>query len=339
MINKAAYDTLKPMRSANWQQQLRDAIRDPAVLFKMLDLPMHATHLPQRSLREFPLMIPQGFVHRIRSNSPDDPLLRQVLPLADEDDEQPGFTRDPVGEVERRPAPGLLYKYHGRALLITTGACAVHCRYCFRRHFPYGEQNAASDNWDVPLALLARDHSIKEIILSGGDPLVLGDNKLFGLIRQLEQIPHLQRLRIHSRIPVVLPERITDEFIDGLVRSTLTPVLVIHSNHPDEIDHQVAGTLRRIRNAGLVLLNQSVQLHGVNDRWETLAALSESLFDCGVLPYYLHMLDPVAGAAHFQVPMETSIAIMECLRSHLPGYLVPKLVREQTGAPYKIPIL
>lgn len=339
MIYKAAYDTLKTMSRANWQEQLRNAVRDPAMLFKELDLTMGPESLPHASLQDFPLMVPRRWLKRINSGNLDDPLLRQVLPLAEEDTEHPGFTLDPVGESARRPAPGLLQKYHGRALLITTGACAVHCRYCFRRHFPYADDNVVSNNWNASLELLAEDPGISEIILSGGDPLVLGEEKLAGLIQRLEHIPHLQRLRIHSRIPVVLPERITDELIDLLLRSRLTPVLVIHCNHPDELDPQVIASLQRFRNAGIVVLNQSVLLNGINDSWEIIATLNESLFHCGVLPYYLHLLDPVAGAAHFQVPMETASAIVEQLRRHLPGYLVPKMVREQSGAPYKIPIL
>ena len=339
MIYKAAYDTLKTMSRANWQEQLRNAVRDPVILFKELDMTMTPESLPYNALQEFPLMVPRRWLARIGSGNLDDPLLRQVLPLAAEDTEHPGFSRDPVGESARRQAPGLLQKYHGRALLITTGACAIHCRYCFRRHFPYADENVVSNNWNASLDLLAADPGISEIILSGGDPLVLGEEKLSGLIQRLERIPHLQRLRIHSRIPVVLPERITDELIAALLRSRLTPVLVIHCNHPNELDDQVATILHRIRKAGIVVLNQSVLLRGVNDSPEIIATLSERLFQYGVLPYYLHLLDPVTGAAHFQVPMETASAIMEQLRRHLPGYLVPRLVREQAGAPYKLPLL
>lgn len=339
MINKAAYDTLKTMSSANWQEQLRNTVRNPTVLADLLNLPVSGLQLPEKSLRDFPLKVPRGFVDRMQKNTLDDPLLRQVLPLAAEDGERPGFNRDPVGEATSHRAPGLLQKYHGRALLITTGACAVHCRYCFRRHFPYGEGSAVGDNWHIALELLARDPGISEVILSGGDPLVLGDEKLLGLIQRLDRIPQLRRLRIHSRIPVVLPERITVDLIASLLQIRLTPVLVIHCNHPGELDSQVTDALLQIRQAGIVVLNQSVLLNGVNDSWETIASLSERLFQCGVLPYYLHLLDPVAGAAHFQVSMETPAAIMEELRKHLPGYLVPRLVREQAGAPYKIPVL
>lgn len=309
------------------------------MLVELLGLTGSRLQLAEKSLQEFPLKVPPGFIDRMRKNDPDDPLLRQVLPQAEEDVDRPGFTRDPVGETLRHPTPGLLQKYNGRALLITTGACAVHCRYCFRRHFPYGHENPATAHWKQALESLAQDSSVNEIILSGGDPLVLADDKLFDLIRRLEVIPHLKRLRIHSRMPVVVPERITDELISGLSASRLTPVLVIHCNHPNEINNQVAAALTRLRRAGIVLLNQSVLLQGVNDHWEPLAALSESLFDYGVLPYYLHVLDPVAGAAHFYVPVETATKILEDLRIHLPGYLVPRLVREQIGAPYKIPLL
>jgi len=318
---------------------MRTPVREPARLIELLKLTGSGLQLPEKSLQEFPLKVPPGFIDRMQKNNPDDPLLRQVLPLALEDDDHPGFTRDPVGELARHPAPGLLQKYNGRALLITTGACAVHCRYCFRRHFPYGDENASTAHWKKALESLAQDSSINEIILSGGDPLVLADDKLFDLVHRLQVIPHLKRLRIHSRIPVVLPERITEELISGLSTSRLKPVLVIHCNHPNEINNQVTAVLTRIRRAGIVVLNQSVLLQGVNDHWEPLATLSERLFDYGVLPYYLHMLDPVAGAAHFHVSMESASAIMEGLHIHLPGYLVPRLVREQAGAPYKIPIL
>ena len=318
---------------------MRTLVREPATLAELLELSTSGLQLPANSLQEFPIKIPLGFIERMQKRNPDDPLLRQVLPVAAEDQEHTGFTKDPVGELGPNMVPGLLRKYHGRALLITTGACAVHCRYCFRRHFPYGEQSASRENWKNTLESLAGDESISEIILSGGDPLILGDEKLFDLIRRLEEIPHLKRLRIHTRIPVVLPERITSEFIDGLTHSRFTTVLVIHCNHPNELDDKVGGALARFRQAGIVILNQSVLLQGVNNHWQPLAALSEGLFEYGVLPYYLHMLDPVAGAAHFHVPIGTAREIMEDLRVHLPGYLVPRLVREQSGAPYKIPVL
>ena len=339
MINKAAYDTLKSMSRANWLEQLRGAVRDPEALNRMLGLDPDGSELPARSLREFPLLVPRNWVERIAYGNKNDPLLRQVLPLAAEDQAHAGFSRDPLGEAGRLQAPGLLQKYHGRALLVTTGACAIHCRYCFRRHFPYAAENGARDNWDGALEQLARDPDLSEIILSGGDPLVLADDRLLTLIQRLEQLPQLQRLRIHSRVPVILPERVTDELLQALSRTRLIPVLVIHCNHPEELDQHAGSALERLRQAGIVLLNQSVLLRGINDSWETIAALSERLLRYGVLPYYLHLLDPVDGAAHFHVPMADAAVIMEALRRHLPGYLVPRLVREQAGAPYKLPLL
>ena len=247
VIGKAAYDTLKSMIRSNWQEQLRSSVRETAKLVELLDLSASGLRLPEKSLLEFPVKVPRTFIDRIKTPTPDDPVLRQVLPLDAEDLEFPAFTRDPLGEHDRQPAPGLLRKYYGRALLITTGACAVHCRYCFRRYFPYAEQTASRDNWKKPLDLLARDESINEIILSGGDPLILDNEKLSGLIQRLERISHLKRLRIHSRIPVVLPDRITTGLIDVLMQSRFTTVLVIHCNHPNELNDKVGEALTRFR--------------------------------------------------------------------------------------------
>ena len=338
VINKAAYDTLKSMQSANWQEQIRTSIKSPETLLKHLDICSREIDLSVNSLRHFPVKVPLGFVDRMQKGNPADPLLRQVLPLAAEDEDLPHFSSDPVGELARRTGTGILHKYHGRALLITTGACAIHCRYCFRRHFPYEEEHTTG-NWGKPLEYLGKDTSIKEIILSGGDPLALSDTKLLNLINRLAAIPAIKRLRIHSRIPVVIPARVTDDLVQVLSQSRLTPIAVIHCNHPGELDERVGDALIKLRNAGIVVLNQSVMLKGVNDDWNTIAALCERLIEYGVLPYYLHMLDPVAGAAHFNVPDEAAGTIMEDLRIHLPGFLVPRLVREQAGAPYKIPIL
>ena len=339
MINKAAYDTLKSMQRANWQDQIRLPIKDPLTLLKQLDIPSGQIDLPVASLNSFPLKVPQPFLDRIKKGDPHDPLLRQVLPLAAEDVEQPGFTTDPVGELERRRATGILHKYYGRALMLTTGACAIHCRYCFRRHFPYNGGIAATGDWSEAMDYLTQDNSIREVILSGGDPLVMSDDKLSVLFDKLETIPHLQRLRIHTRLPVVIPNRITAELVSKLSGLRLKPIVVIHCNHANELDDTAVTALVQIREAGIVVLNQSVLLKGVNDQWEVIASLCERMFASGVLPYYLHMLDRVAGSAHFDVAMETATAIMEKLRIYLPGYLVPRLVREQSGAPYKIPVL
>ncbi|MFZ1642955.1 MAG: EF-P beta-lysylation protein EpmB, partial [Candidatus Contendobacter sp.] len=249
-----------------------------------------------------------------------------------------GFVADPVGDRAAQAAPGVLHKYHGRALLLVTGACAVHCRYCFRREYPYAESHAGVDRWRPALAYLAGDSSLREVILSGGDPLSLSDRRLSALLVELDRIPHLERLRIHSRLPIVLPERVDDGLLEQLTRTRLRPVLVVHVNHPREIDDLVRVALARLAAAGVTLLNQSVLLHGVNDSAAVLAELSEALFAARVLPYYLHLLDPVCGAAHFYVNKTEASAMMKVLRQRLPGYLAPRLVCEQPGQPAKTPV-
>lgn len=314
-----------------WQQDLAEAVRDPAELLQMLELSPDLLAPALRAGRDFPLRVPRSYVARMRKGDPDDPLLRQVLPLAAEDVQSPGFITDPVGDLQAMPRPGLLHKYHGRALLITTGACAVHCRYCFRRHFPYGEANPAAGQWQAALDHIAGDPSLKEIILSGGDPLSLSDARLAALAEQLAAIPHVRRLRIHTRLPIVLPSRVNQELTGWLTDSPLQKVLVVHANHAREIDAETAKALRDLKNCDVTLLNQSVLLRGVNDSAETLAALSETLYEVGVLPYYLHLLDKVQGAAHFDVPEVEARRLLTLLRDRLPGYLVPRLVREIEG--------
>jgi EF-P beta-lysylation protein EpmB len=319
-----------------WQRELASAIRDPAELLACLGLEGGQLRLP--TAQDFPLRVPRGFVARMRHGDADDPLLRQVLPLADESQRVPGFGTDPVGDAAAHAACGVLHKYHGRALLVTTGVCAVHCRYCFRRAFPYDEALAARDDWQAALDYLAADASIEEVILSGGDPLVLADHKLAALSARLDAIPHLRRLRIHTRLPIVLPERVCDELLDWLTRTRLATVMVMHANHSNEIDAGVRTALARLRDAGFTLLNQSVLLRGVNDCVDALAQLSAVLFEAGVLPYYLHMLDRVQGASHFEVEEGAAHALHAALKARLPGYLVPRLVREVAGMPYKQPI-
>jgi EF-P beta-lysylation protein EpmB len=267
-----------------------------------------------------------------------DPLLRQVLPSRAERIPADGYLLDPVGDGAATRLPGLIQKYRGRALLMVHGACAVHCRYCFRRHYSYADLGATDPRLQGALAAIAADPSLTEVILSGGDPLLLDDPGLGSLLARLDAIPHLRRLRIHSRLPVVLPERVTDELCRSLQGLRLSPVLVIHTNHPQELGANAAASLARLRTGGVTLLNQSVLLRGINASVDTLAVLSEQLFACGVLPYYLHQLDPVQGAAHFQVPDEEALALLETLRSRLPGYLVPRLVREVAGEPAKRPL-
>lgn len=320
---------------APWQQALADVVRDPAELLRMLRLDPALLPAARRAAELFPLRVPRGFVARMTPQDPDDPLLRQVLPLDLEGATVPGYGTDPVGDAMARSAPGVLQKYHGRALLIATGACAVHCRYCFRRHYPYETDNAARAGWQDALSHLRAAADVTEVILSGGDPLTLSDRRLGALTAQLDAMPSLRRLRVHSRLPVVLPARIDDGLLRWLAGIRLSTVLVIHANHPREIDHSVAAALARLRAAGVTLLNQSVLLRGVNDQAQTLAELSERLFQCGVLPYYLHLLDPVAGAAHFDVPEPAAQRLHRQLAARLPGYLVPRLAREEAGAPGK----
>jgi EF-P beta-lysylation protein EpmB len=286
----------------------------------------------------FQMRVPRSFVQRMRRGDPDDPLLRQVLPLHAELEESPSYTADPVGERAALLAPGLLQKYRGRALLITTAACAVHCRYCFRREFPYAEQSDESSRWSRALAQIARDDSIEEVILSGGDPLSLSDHRLASLTDAIEKISHVRRLRVHTRQPIVLPSRV-DAGLTAWLRGLKLPIVfVLHTNHPNEIDTEVREACVTLRGTGVTLLNQTVLLRGINDDQSVLAELSRQLFDAGVLPYYLHVLDRVRGAAHFDVQEEQARILAGALASELPGYLVPRLVREVHGAPAKIPL-
>lgn len=310
-----------------------------AELLQRLQLDNEHPPLADKGAAGFPLRVPPAYLGQIRAGDPHDPLLRQILPLAAEDNPTAGFGFDPVGDLQSQKEPGLLHKYHGRVLLTLTGACAIHCRYCFRRHFPYAESNPARGAWSGVLQYLQHDTSISEIIFSGGDPLSLPDHRLAGLTGGLQRIAHLKRLRIHSRMPVVLPERITDTFIDWLTGLALKPVLVVHINHAREIGNAAADSLRALHEAGIHLLNQAVLLKDVNDSVEALADLSEKLFDNDVLPYYLHLLDAVDGAAHYEVEERAAAHLLNGLRMRLPGYLVPRLVREDAGMPYKMPVL
>lgn len=327
-----------PAQPVRWQHLWRDAVTDPLELLRLLDLQDHAETLLSQENTGFALRVPRGFVARMRRGDAADPLLAQVLPSAAELGEVPGFSHDAVGDLESRAGIGVLHKYAGRALLIASGSCAVHCRYCFRRHFPYAEQTAAAHNWGAALAYLAGDPSISEVILSGGDPLSLSTAKLAGLTDGLQRIAHIRRLRIHTRLPVVLPERIDADFRMWLERVPLQKVIVLHANHPNEIDASVLEACAALRASGATLLNQAVLLAGINDCAQTLADLSERLFDGGVLPYYLHQLDRVSGAAHFEVSDAVALSIIAALRQRLPGYLVPRLVREVAGAAHKLAV-
>ncbi len=322
-------------QAPQWQHALREAFTRPADLLDYLQIDPALPALALDRLRDFPLRVPRGFAARMRKGDPADPLFLQVWPRPQESDQVPGFGLDAVGDLHKTRDGGVIHKYQGRALLITTGACAVHCRYCFRRHFPYSDQLAAREQWREALETLAGDPSIEEVILSGGDPLSLSDDKLAGLYEALEQIPHLRRLRIHTRQPIVLPERVDERLLQWLARGRLQKVIVLHVNHPQELDESVEKALQPLRALQIPLLNQSVLLRGINDSAQTLRNLSEKLFAYGILPYYLHMVDRVEGAAHFEVDVEAARRLASELVALVPGYLMPRLAREDAGAASK----
>lgn len=321
---------------ATWKHALRTAIRDPATLGARLALPQALDAGAAEAARSFPVVVPESFLARMRPGDPLDPLLAQVLPRGVENEPAAGFVPDPLGERAALSAPGLIQKYHGRALLLASSVCAVHCRYCFRRHFPYTEARAGLAAIEPALAAIAADPELEEVILSGGDPLVLDDPTLARLAQRLAAIPHVRRLRVHTRLPIVIPQRVTPGLIDALTATRLTPIVVVHANHPAELTGDCAHALQTLRRAGLLLLNQSVLLAGINDDADVLAELSHRLNDCGVLPYYLHQLDPVAGAAHFHVPSSRGRTIVAELHRRLPGYAVPRYVVEIPGAEGKV---
>lgn len=336
MVARTAQPCQSPTREGedadlHWKGELARAFRAVPDLLRYLglkpgDIPgLDPTPVGLRFL------VPRGFAALMKAGDSGDPLLLQVLPLMAEQVRAEGFGQDPVGDGAATRIPGLIQKYAHRALLMAQSACAIHCRYCFRRHYPYTDLGASGPRLATALEVIAADATLNEVILSGGDPLLLDDRALGALLERLDAIPHLRRLRIHSRLPVVLPERVTEGLCRTLSRLRLSPVVVIHANHPRELGTATARALSRMRVTGTTLLNQSVLLRGINDRAATLAELSERLFALGVLPYYLHQLDPVQGAAHFQVPDAEALAVIEDLRSALPGYLVPRLVREIPG--------
>lgn len=319
-----------------WQTEMAQAVTSAETLVTALGLDPALIPLARAAAEKFGLRVPVGYIARMRHGDANDPLLRQVLPIGEESAVVPEFGPDPVGEQSARRAPGLLQKYRGRALLITTSACAIHCRYCFRREFDYAGQVSDGPRFREALDEIAGDPSLEEIILSGGDPLSLGDSRLTSLTDELAKIPHIRRLRVHTRQPVVLPSRVDAGLIAWLERLPWPVVFVLHTNHANEIDASVREACARLRAQGVTLLNQTVLLKGINDDAGTLAALSRALFDAGVLPYYLHVLDRVAGAAHFDLPEQRSREIAGELAANLPGYLVPRLVREVEGAPAKL---
>lgn len=328
----------KPLTvESHWQKELATAYKSPETLLQALDIDAAGMEQDIAARKLFPMMVPQAFVTRMESGNRLDPLFLQVFPLADEFTDVPGYSLDPLAEQDNEQ-PGLLHKYQSRVLLLVKSGCAVNCRYCFRRHFPYQDNALKRKDWLPVFDYIAADDAINEVIYSGGDPLMANDEFLAWMTQQIAEIPHVQTLRIHTRLPVVIPNRITSEFVNWFTQSRLRPVLVLHINHANEIDQSLQAKLLQLRDAGVTLLNQSVLLRGVNDSADMLQRLHERLFDSGVLPYYLHMLDKVKGASHFHVSDDRARDIMAQLIKRQPGYLVPKLVREIGGQPGKTPM-
>ena len=323
---------------AVWKKELAKATRSDASLLEQLWLAQHIELTDSQA--DFRCLVTDSYLKKMQPGNIDDPLLLQVLPLNKETyiaAQNDGMT-DPVGDLEALVSPGLLHKYHGRVLLISTGACAIHCRYCFRRSYPYQQFSYTNNTLDGVLGYLNRHNEVEEVILSGGDPLVLDNEKLNHLISRLESISHLQTLRIHTRLPVVLPKRIDKGLLELLKSSRFQIVMVIHSNHANELLNDEYTKLLQLHHAGITLLNQSVLLRGINDDAETLIALSKRLFQCKTLPYYLHLLDPVKGAMHFDVDKKEALKIKHRIEAQLPGYLVPRLVKEIAGKEEKTEI-
>ncbi len=332
--NKNTGKTKQPV----WQTLLAEAIRDPAELLQALQLDPAVLQQRPFNPHHFPLRVPWGFVKKMQPGDWDDPLLQQVLPLAAEQRHHSGFLHDPVQDLHAVHSKGLLQKYQGRALLITTGACAIHCRYCFRQHFPYSDNQASQNEWQNIINTLNADNTINEVILSGGDPLALADRRLEQLCKHITAIPHIRTLRLHTRLPLVLPERIDTHFLRWFTPLAIQKVVVIHANHANELCNKTHTALQHLQQAGCMLLNQSVLLKGVNDSATALITLSQKLATSQVLPYYLHLLDRVQGAAHFEVDEQHALQLMQALRDQLPGYLVPRLVREISGKRSKTPV-
>lgn len=322
------------VESKNWRQVLSESVREPKTL--LLRLGLNENDVPHVDLNNpFATLVPEPFIGQMRYGDAYDPLLRQVLPLRVEQNEISGFSQDPLGEREANVGAGVVHKYHGRLLLMLASGCAINCRYCFRRHFPYSENRLSKENWQKALSYIQKNTDLSEVILSGGEPLLVADERLEKLIQELENISHIKRLRIHTRLPVVIPQRLTSKLKRVLDSSRFGVTVVLHCNHQNEISQQLEAKLLEFKNSGITLLNQSVLLQGVNDNEQALVDLSERLFTVGVLPYYLHLLDSVKGAAHFSVKDEAALMIYENLQKRLPGYLVPKLVREQAGEAQK----
>ena len=319
----------------NWQQQLAQAFTNIDDLCRYLDLNPSDLAVSTSAAQQFALRVPLSFAASMEKGNPFDPLLRQVLPITDELAFYAGYTNDPVGDLPAATQTGILHKYQGRVLLINTGSCAINCRYCFRRNFPYAELQLSKQQEHAVLQSIQNDRSIQEVIFSGGDPLLLNDTRITRLIEQINQIDHIKRIRIHSRLPIVLPARLTPELINTLTQSPKQIIMVLHCNHANELNERVITACQQLKKHGITLLNQSVLLKGVNDDTAVLCELSERLFQHGVIPYYLHLLDKATGTGHFAVSETEALLLMERVQACLSGYLVPKLVKEVAGAESK----
>jgi EF-P beta-lysylation protein EpmB len=324
-----------PVTKEPWLTELKDCSLSLEALLRSLDLTAESVNVSEAAAKAFAIKVPRAYLKRIRKGDARDPLLLQVLPDPREMELHPGYTTDPLEEMDANPIPGLIHKYHGRVLLVLSGACAIHCRYCFRRHFPYSDQQSSGDHWQAIREYLRNDDSITEVIFSGGDPLVATDKRLFSMLDDLEAIPHLKRVRIHSRLPVVLPNRITESLTARFKKCRLNVVCVVHVNHANELDTEVDAAVARLKAVNVTVLNQAVLLKGINDNADALCALSERLFEAGILPYYLFVLDAVQGAAHFDISDQNAAELVRQIQARLPGYLVPKLAREIPGKPSK----
>lgn len=320
----------------NWTQTLSNAIVDIKELLSILEINNENLLKKIDNNSNFPLYIPKSFITRMEKGNPNDPLLKQVIPLLKERENVPGYVLDPLKELKIINKLGVLQKYSSRVLLIVTGRCGINCRYCFRRHFPYNHFALRPSYIENTMKLISSDKTINEIILSGGDPLILADSKLMKLIKYVASIPHINTLRIHTRLPIIIPERIQDNLINILIKTRLKIILVTHINHKNEIDHNVEIAMNKLKIAGVTLFNQSVLLKGINDNLHTLKELSYSLFNIGIIPYYIHFLDKVSGVAHFEVTERKAKILYKKLLCNLPGYLVPKLVKEIPNAKSKI---
>jgi EF-P beta-lysylation protein EpmB len=330
-------DDLQFCDEKSWQKELGEVVTDPEQLLALLDIAPadYIQHFKARTL--FPVRVPRPFIKRMKKGDINDPLLKQVMPLSKEFIVTDGYSADPLEEHDT-VAEGLLHKYTNRVLMIVKAGCAVNCRYCFRRHFPYQDNSPNKKRWQSALDYIAAHNEINEVIFSGGDPLMASDDHLAWLIKQVEKITHVTRLRIHTRLPVVIPTRITQTLVTLLKESRLKTTMVLHINHPNEINQELVDALEPMRAARIPLFNQSVLLRGVNDNAKALIELSEVLFDAGIQPYYLHLFDAVQGAAHFDVKEEDAVAIVKAMLASLPGFLMPKLVREIAGQANKTPI-